>query len=124
MFESKDLKDFLKGESKRLFNNQEEAKKVADSETEATFLRWLSRYDDSYMLYSYKAEDKEYFFLWESYWDEYHRARSPNGEKVWYDDFPEGSKFKIKYLKSDPRVHYVVGDIPNFSDSAFFWGII
>jgi hypothetical protein len=68
-------------------------------------LGWTSRYDSWYITYSYVVGRTEYAFIWETYYDELHRAYS--GEKVWYDALGDGTHFTIKYYDKDPRLHIV-----------------
>jgi hypothetical protein len=105
-FDDFDLFGFMKAGTPRSIDT-EDAKKRADTVGLARVRRWAARYDDWYLIYSFIAKDGEYGFGWETYWDETHRGYS--GEKAWYDILVTGAVFPVKYLSSDPSVHY--GDV-------------
>lgn len=80
-------------------------------ELDACFLGFRRRNDDSYVLYSYVYRDKEYGFLWETFFDETQRAASGGEPRVWYDGISEGHMFRVRISMKDPK-HHVILDEP------------
>lgn len=85
--------------------DSEKAKKRAKKETLAKGHGWTSRYDWWFIMYSYSVGQTEYAFLWETYYDEIHRAYSK--ETVWYDALRDTTYFMIRYNPKAPEEHYV-----------------
>jgi len=101
-------------------NKNSAEKKEATVKTTATFIQSLTRYDSTYLLYSYMADTVEYAFLWETPYDETHRSYSRMAA-TWYDQLEPGMKFPVYYNQSDPRQHCVVDKKIKF-DNAMFIG--
>jgi hypothetical protein len=102
------LEDFFKVVSEDgtpYIADTEKAKDKADRWTLAKGWNWVSRYDSWYIPYTFFAGKYEYAFIWETYYDELHRAYS--NESVWYDGLGQGTYFTIRYYNKDPRLHYV-----------------
>jgi hypothetical protein len=106
---------------KRYYNYNKKTKEIVDRESEATVIQYTSRFDSTYILYTYIVDGKEYAFLWETYYDETHRAYSKNSKSEWYDDVHQENAFKIEYASADPKKHYVVDKNLKF-DGALFAG--
>jgi len=99
-------------------NYNRETKRDAKIETDATFVQSITRYDSTYLLYSYMAGGKEYAFLWETPYDEMHRAYGKKNS-TWYDSLNEGYVFRIRYDAGDPRRHFIPGEKIKFDGAVF-----
>lgn len=77
-------------------------------EQDACFLGFRRRDDASYILYAYVHKDREYGFLWETFFDEAQRAASGGEPHVWYDDIREGHKFRVRVSMKDPKQHVIL----------------
>jgi hypothetical protein len=84
--------------------NPKEAKTKADKNTLARFHAMVSDCDHWSLAYSFFVDDTEYGFLWETPYDEIHRAY--NKVKAWYDDCGSDTYFTIRYCSKDPKIHY------------------
>jgi hypothetical protein len=80
------------------------ARAKADKNTLARFHAMVSDCDHWSLAYSFFVGDTEYGFLWETPYDEIHRAY--NKVKVWYDDCGSDTYFTIAYYSKDPKLHY------------------
>lgn len=72
----------------------------------------IRRHDaDTYLLYAYRYKNREYGFLWETFFDEADRAKSGGEPHVWYDDVAEGAQFRVRISMKDPKQHVAL-DVP------------
>ena len=90
------------------FHDLETYKDRVDTPVNACFLGSLALYESTYLLYGYKFRKKEYGFAWETYYDETHRSADMESESAWYEFVEQGHCFKVKVLKREPEVHYVM----------------
>ena len=102
-FSDSDYREAIAAE-KHEYIDTEKVSRAAGEEAEATCCGWKTRYDCTYICYSFFAEGAEYAFAWETYYDETHRGYS--NERVWYDELTQGVRFKVRYVKGDPRLHF------------------
>jgi len=88
----------------KCFIDPKAARAKADKNTLARFHAMVSDCDHWFLAYSFFVGDTEYGFLWETPYDEIHRAY--NKVKVWYDDCGSDTYFTIAYSSKDPKLHY------------------
>lgn len=87
-------------------------------EISAVCFGFRRHHDDTYLLYGYRFKDREYGFLWETYFDEAQRASGGGEPRVWYDDVREGDVFPVRIRLKDPRQHVVLeGPFTGINDS-------
>jgi len=77
------------------------------NETVATVRRWTSRYEDTYIPYTYEVDGVGYGFVYLTPYDEIHRAFG-NHPAEWYDELVCGEVFRIGTDPDDPRDHRVL----------------
>jgi len=103
LFTADELSQAAKTDGKCVINPKE-AKAKADKDTLARFHAMVSDCDHWYLAYSFFVGDTEYGFLWETPYDEIHRAY--NKVKAWYDNCGSDTYFTIRYCSKDPKRHY------------------
>lgn len=79
-------------------------------EVEAVYLGFRRCGDDSYLLYAYRHKDREFGFLWETFFDETERAKSGGEPHVWYDDVEPGHCFRVRFSMKDHRQHVALDE--------------
>lgn len=72
--------------------------------TQAHVHGWRSRYDSTFLLYAWGGEDFAAVGLYETPFDELHRAGS--AETTWYDGLPD-TPFTLRHDLANPAIHVV-----------------
>ncbi len=63
--------------------------------------------DETLFLYGYTVGEHEHCFLYDTPWDEVHRAYG-KGPAEWYDGLETPRLFRVRYSASDPRQHEII----------------
>ncbi len=63
--------------------------------------------DETLFLYGYTVGEHEHCFLYDTPWDETHRAYG-NGPSEWYDGLEMPRPFRVRYSVSEPERHEIV----------------
>jgi len=79
--------------------------KCTTQEGEAMVQGSIRRYDATNIVYEYVVGNIEYWFAFETDYDELHRALGKKSIKTWYDGI---ESFKIEYCKDNPKIHKVL----------------
>lgn len=63
--------------------------------------------DETMFLYGYTVGEHEHCFLYDTPWDEVHRAYG-DGPAEWYDGLQTPRRFRVRYSVSNPQQHEII----------------
>jgi hypothetical protein len=109
-FQTTDLEQLLKQRSNasaELMNLRNYRERV-DLEINACFLGFLEVHDSTYLMYAYIYDNKEYGFVWDTANEELLTPPKHNSDMAWFVFIKQGQSFKIKIIKSNPYLHYII----------------